>query len=230
MTHTRISILHPSYGRPSMAIDAHRQWMSACDTPEDVQYMVGLDDNDPDVDTYLKVFADTPAIVNVGPSRNVVQATNRMALSMPSTTELIVVVGDDHQPCPHWDTELLSLISGVDPHSTIRFIGVEDGRVIGDDYQWLIVTIAWYTQLGYILCPEYKFYGADSDFNLLAKSMDVVIHAPSHLLFRHLHHDLGTAVYDATYQRWDKPEEYREALAILTARRARNFDIKQIII
>jgi len=225
----RISVVHPSFGRHAMAFHRYREWMLHCDHPEYVEYLVGLDDDDPEVVNYQQMFAKDPTLfgrleINVGDSRGVIGAVNRVAAVLSPMSALIIAVSDDLSPCPHWDTELLDLIAGVDPMQTIRFIGIQDGRLTDEDFQHLFVTRAWYTRFGYLLCPEYVHFGADNDANYVAHALDAIIPA-SKLMFRHLHYDRGLSAYDATYARHRTPEAYSKASDILHARMARNFDL-----
>lgn len=225
-----ISVVHPSYGRPAQAFETYKEWLSLCVHPEDVEYLVGLDDNDPDLDQYRQLFGSESttfgrAEINVGDSRNNVQATNRLATIMSPTSELIVSIADDMSPCPRWDVELMSRLVGVDNFNTVRFIGVSDGlHGYGSDLLYLIVNRAWYNRLGYLLCPEYDGVFADNDSHQVARKLNCIINAPE-LLFQHRHYTLGLSEVDATYARNNNPLGSERNLRVYNGRSARGFDL-----
>lgn len=226
----RVSAIHPSFGRPEKAFHSYKEWMEKCAHPEDVEYIVGLDDNDPDVPLYKLMFNSEVSLfgrmeINVGDSRNIIAAVNRLATVISPSSELIVVAADDQFPCMCWDRELLSLLSGVDNFNVPKFIGVYDGvRGYNEALITLIVNRAWYTRLGYLLYPEYDGVFADNDMNEVAKKLDCIIHAP-HLLFAHRHYSIGACEFDATYARNNNPQSRSRNEAIYFGRRSRGFDV-----
>jgi hypothetical protein len=226
----RIAMIHPSFGRPTMAFDVYLEWMANCDHPEEVEYLLGLDDNDPAVEEYRQKYSSRVtqfgrAFIAVGDSRNIVQATNGIAKLMSPTTELIVSMADDEAPCPHWDTELLRLLEGVDNFKTIKFIGVSDGiHLYGPALLYLIVNRAWYTRFGYLVYPEYDGVFADNDYHNVATRLGCIIDAPQ-LLFRHRHYIVGLSEPDATYARNNNRIGSQRNLKVFLARAERNFDL-----
>lgn len=224
-----VAVLHPSFGRPYKAVDAYVKWMAQCDKPERVEYLVGLDDNDPSVEEYRSAFGSVHNFcgrleVNVGPSRNVPAAMNRLATRLSDTTELIVATADDQTPCPSWDTELLALLAGNDNFVTPRYIGVSDGVHAYGPILVFIVNRAWYTRLGYLLCPEYDGLCVDNDCREVATRLNAIIHAP-YLLFQHHHYSTGACEFDATYARNNNPKSLLRNSEIYDRRAGRNFDL-----
>jgi hypothetical protein len=212
-----------------MAFQTYKEWMANCDHPEEVEYLVGVDDNDPDVDAYRQIFGTEMTSygrmeVAVGDSRNNIQAINRIATSMSPTAELILGISDDQSPCPHWDTALLNLLVGVDNFKTPKFIGVSDGLRGYGNLLYLLVNRAWYTRVGFMVCPEYDGVFADNDYHEISKRLNCIIDAPQ-LLFQHRHYTLGMSEFDATYAKNNNPQGSERNLAVYNARAARNFDV-----
>jgi hypothetical protein len=225
----RAAIVHPSFGRPQQAYDMACEWMQATDNPEEVEYLIGLDDNDPTVELYQLLFgAGTGGFgrfeISVGGSRNAVEAINRLGTLLSSTTELIVCHADDQAPCAHWDTELFNVLAGVDNFNDVRFIGVDDGLQPYGAFLNLTVNRAWHTRFGYLLYPEYNGVFADDDMRGIAQQLNAIIHAP-HLVFQHRHYTLGVTPMDATYDRINDPAACARNEDIYMARRSRNFDV-----
>jgi hypothetical protein len=203
--------------------------MEFAEKPEEVEYLIGVDDNDPDADEYKRLFSTLSkygrVVVNVSDSRCNVEALNRLGPLMSPTTELIVGIEDDHGTCPYWDTELFKMLEGVDNFKDIRFIGVSDGmRAYGNDLLYFTVNRAWYARFGWFVYPEYTGWFADNDFHRVAERLNCIVHAP-HLVFQHRHHTLGLTPFDSTYARTDNPKSRGLNLDIYDARAARNFDI-----
>ena len=225
----KIAVVHPSFGRPSAAFQMYRMCMERCDHPEQIEYLVGLDDNDLDVAAYRCIFSTEISLfgrlmIDAGESRTNIQAINRLATRLSPTTELIVAGEDDREYPLHWDTSLLSLLEGVDNFNTPRLIGVSDGlREYGTIMQ-LIVNRGWYARLGYLLCPEYTGLVADLDFNEVATRLGCIIHAPQ-LLFLHKHYCDGHTAIDATYLRNNNERDKTLNEDIFYDRKIRNFDV-----
>ncbi len=227
----KTAVIHPSYGRPVMAFNTYNEWLNAADHPEEAEYIIGMDDNDPSISQYQSRFAITtsPAFarteINIGPSRSGVAAVNRMATVLSPTTELIVTGGDDMSPCPHWDTELMNLLKGVDNFNDPKFLSVSDGlRGYGVVYVYLIVNRAWYNKLGYMLWPEYDGMFADNDMMAVANILNAVIHAPQ-LTFQHRHYSLGLTPFDATYARNNNQVNWDKNHQVYIRRSQRHFDL-----
>lgn len=225
----RAAVIHPSFGRPQQAYDMACEWLHAADAPEAVEYLVGLDDNDPSVELYQLIFNAGAWTfgrleLSVGGSRNAVEAINRLGTRLSPTTELIVCHADDQAPCAHWDTELFNVLSGVDNFHDVRFIGVDDGLQPYGSFLNLTVNRAWHTRLGYLLYPEYTGVFADDDMRGIAHRLNAVVHAP-HLVFQHRHYTLGLTPMDATYERINDPATHARSEAIYVARTGRKFDL-----
>jgi len=201
--------------------------MGKADKPEEIEYIMGLDDNDPTVMDYLHMcHAHKFGLfqLDVSNSRNIIQALNRTTAKLSPTTQVIVGTADD-QGCPeHWDTELFKVLEKVDNFITPRFVGVSDGLYeYGTRIQQAIMNRAFYNRNGWFICPEYDGPWADNDLFEVAKRIGIV-DAP-HLLFSHRHFTQGKSELDDTYRRINNTESMERNERVFRAREARNFDI-----
>jgi hypothetical protein len=86
----KISILHPSRGRPNLALDTFRHWLYHAVNSENIQYILSVDSSDPHLPTY-KSWADPLMVINNNTSA--IEAINNAA--KVSTGDLLIVVSDD---------------------------------------------------------------------------------------------------------------------------------------
>jgi hypothetical protein len=224
----KISLLHPSFGRPEQAFRAYKEWGEAAENPGQVEYVLGLDDNDLALDEYLfwfkepeKKFARKEIIV--APTRNIVQSFNNMVLCLSKSSQLFVGTADDMSTVPYWDTKLWQVIPDMSKPSLIH---VDDGMMPFDHpyTNYLIVNRAFYERVGYLLCPEYDGVSADVDISFVARKLGAMVDAP-HLKFQHKHYCLGLAEMDPTYARHNTPEKTETNRKIFEARKERDFDL-----
>ena len=224
-------MVHASRLRSKLAIDCFKEWMGHCANPKEVQYILGVDDDDPTLNQYEGHFSDVDRltcesfILNVTDSRNGVQALNNAAKEITPTTEVIISVSDDMGCFKNWDLEIFKLLEDIDNFKEPKFIGVSDGlHPYGGTFVFYIANRAYYERFGWILCPEYDGMWADNDMTQLAKITGALIDAPQ-LLFQHKHYSLGLNEYDQIYEKTNNPREFKKNEQIFLERQKRNFDL-----
>lgn len=227
----KIALLHISRQRAGLAIDCFKEWMGNCANPKEIEYILGVDDDDPNLRQYETLFSDVDRltcesfIFNVTDSRNGVQALNNAAKEISDTTEVIISVSDDMGCFKNWDLEVLKLLEDVDNFKEPKFIGVSDGlNPYGGTFVFYLSNRAHYDRFGWVLCPEYDGMWADNDMTQLAKKTGALIDAP-HLLFQHKHYSLGLSPYDQIYEKTNNPREFKKNEQIFLDRQKRNFDL-----
>lgn len=226
----KISLLHISRQRSQLAFDCFQEWMGNCANYKEVEYILGVDDNDPTLNDYTRLFIDNKReypsfIFNVTDSRNGVQALNNAAKVISPTTEVIMSVSDDQGCFINWDVEIFKVLECIDNFKDPKFIGVSDGlNPYGGTFVYYISNRAYYNKFGWVLCPEYDGMWADNDMTKLAQKTGALIDA-SHLLFQHKHYSLGLNKYDAIYEKTNNPVEFKKNEKIFLARQQRNFDL-----
>ena len=225
----RVSLIHISFGRPKLAFECMREWMEKSKNPSEIEYFMAMDDNDPKLMEYFHQCHATvfgKFVIDVGDSRTGIQAMNRAAKTISSTSELVISVADD-MGCPmYWDEELFKVLEGVDNFKEPKYIAVSDGLTpidIGDGPKYAIVNRAFYDRLGFLQCPEYHSMYADNDYFQCGKILGI-IRAP-HLVFEHRHHSRGKGEWDDIYWRTNNLEAVAQGRKVFAERKARNFDL-----
>jgi hypothetical protein len=222
----KISIIHPSKGRPQKAVAAMRLWLAAAVNPEKIEYLLGLDGADPSLPDYIsEIPADLPVRIIIKPdNRTIIEAGNLLAKEIAETSELIVGVSDDIDPCPRWDEKLMELLAGVDNFHDPKVIRCNDGIHKWERSMILHLNHAWVNRFGWLVCPEYTGCFCDDDIVEVAKRINALIDAPQ-LVFMHRHYSVGLAEYDATYDSHNNDKDYFANKKIFEARKKRNFDL-----
>lgn len=210
---TRISLIHPSRGRPIKAASTYEFWMARAKYPERVEHILSLDFDDPTADEYKRQDK-----ITVDHNTCVVEATNQAAKL--ATGGILVYLSDDFS-CPQdWDMEIEKRLYRVDLPQLLR---------VNDGYQPMenavltipIMTRVLYEQLGYFFNPEYRSMWVDVD--LYYTCLPHMVTAPD-LIFPHLHYVTGACAKDETYTRSDK--NWDQGLKVFN-RRATQFGWKQ---
>ena len=231
-----ISVLHPTARlKPSEAfprgwLDAHDVWLSRCDHPENVEYLVGVHESR---------WADVPdrrpdAACKWGKfsfwcnhKRDcVVDQLNWLAQN--SVGKLLVGTMDDYYPPEHWDTLLL----------TATLLGAPGSGWDEEEYQlWcssgsprdseLIVAGAMtrkrYERYGWCLDPDFESMFADDWHTFVAKrdaeqGLCKLIQRFD-IQFEHRHPLLGVKRADDVYALQNRAQAYRDGEALYCKKR-----------
>ena len=187
----RITIIHPSRSRPEKSKKTIQKWFKDADRMREV--IVSLDDDDPFVSDYKNAYQMNAL---VSKNRSCVDAINNAAKLAEG--DILMVVSDDTDCFPGWDTALLKVVEG----KTDWILKTDD------DIQDWIITLpimdrAYYNRFGYIYHPDYTHMFADTYMTAVADITGRKI--KSKLLFKHLHpgHSGGKEMPDALNRRND---------------------------
>ena len=248
----RFSILHTS-ARPEKWREIYDAWLSNCDQPEDVEYVLVVDerwgfagarDQPAQVTSRIRDGrlgskpwwgasgrSQDKLVWNEG-RRCYVEGVNIAAYH--ATGDILIVVADDQFPCEHWDRQIFNIMAGrVDDEPWLFSVSTgtpgefERGIVVMP-----IMSRALYEKWGYVFYPEYESMYADNDLCEHAKQDGVLIEA-RHLMFPHKHtfaKEPQPPISFADLQKWDeayqaqnRPEAYVLGERLLKARRANKF-------
>ena len=226
----RISLLHPSYNRPSMAYHTFCNWVNNAKNPSEIEYLIGLDTNDPSCNEYQNIFSKNnielgKLLIDIDSSTCAIQALNRVASKISDCSELIVEICDDIDCFKDWDETLLKSLEGIDNFKEPKMVGTHDGlRDYGIVFTQPIMNRAAYNKLGFMIYPEYTSMFADNDFTQIARNTGWLINAP-HILFKHKHYTLGLNPLDKTYSRRNNQKEWDYNQKIYQDRAKRSFDL-----
>lgn len=214
----KISIIHPSKGRPQMALNTYENWMGKADNPNSIDYILSVD-LDGYKDYYIPFKKHLHSIrILTRENRSCIDAINNSVEFCKGG--LFVVVSDDFDCPKHWDSLLISMIATLCLNDFC--IKTQDG------IQKTLITLpildrTYYNRFGYIYNPEYIHMGCDVEFTAVAimlgryyKSLD--------LLFPHNHYSTGKMVKDETNIRND--QSYQQGDALVKERAKINFGIE----
>jgi hypothetical protein len=211
----KISLLHPSRGRPQKAFDTAWQWIDKAGMT--VEYILSLDQSDSLLSDYAVKFQNKSKIVR--DNHCVVQATN--AAAEMSTGDILVYLSDDFK-CPDNWGELI--IKEFENENRPLVLKVKDCL---QTFPAPVLTIPimnrqLYEKLGYFWHPAYKSMHVDVDLYWTTFAIGAIKNC-QHLEFPHHHYSNGKAAHDETYKRseanWD------QGLEVLKRRRLEKFKI-----
>ena len=209
----KISIIHPSRSRPSLAEATYHKWMDSAILVDDIQYILSVDTTDPDLQKYLDIKGRRENVVS--DNKTAIEAINEGARF--ASADLLIVVSDDFD-CPvGWDALLLTALGGKSD-----FVLKTD-----DGCQPWIITLpimdrAYYNRFGYIYNPAYKHLFADTEMTHVADLLGRKITLPIKFPHRHYTQD-GGQPKDAINEKNDATWAQGEAIYLAGVRN--NFEL-----
>lgn len=188
----RISIVHPSKGRPSMALQTFSKWISKA-AEDDIEYILSVDDSDIHLPDYERMLGVMVTKLVISSNQTMVEATNSGAKH--ATGDLIVLVSDDFD-CPlNWDVMLKLTASTIETPQFLIY--PDDGYSTGQRLATIpILSKPLYDRLGYIYNPVYRSMWADNDLYETCDKLGVLVPIP--IRFPHNHWTNGKRAQDMT--------------------------------
>lgn len=170
----KISIIHPSRGRPEQAIQTVKNWIDKADDKE-FEYLLICDSDDPLIYKYHQ-RTDFPVHNN---HKSAIEAINSGAKR--STGDILIIVSDDFDCPEHWDTLLLEALKG----KSDLCVKTSDG------IQPFIITLpimdrTYYNRFGYVYNPEYAHMFADLEMSCVAHGLGKYLKVD--MEFKHNHY------------------------------------------
>lgn len=210
-----ISIIHPSRSRPEMSSKTISKWINQCSDRFNFEIIVSLDVDDPNLNDYKKIYFQFHGIYAAYNNRSAIDAINNAAKI--ARGDIIMVVSDDTDCFPGWDTALLKEVKG----KTDWILKTQDG------IQKYIITMpvmdrVYYNRFGYVYYPEYKHMFCDLELTCVADLTGRKL--TSNLMFPHNHYSLGKAQKDQVSIKADATWNQGEKLFI--ERYRKSFDLK----
>lgn len=207
----KVTLIHPSRGRPEKALATATKWIRSAGV--DVEHILSLDESEPTnghgsvpgASKYITLFnGHLPEYrVTVNPNSAVVEAANHAAKI--STGDILIYLSDDFDCPDNWGPPLLNEFREDRP----LLVKVDD-CLQGFHVPVLTIPIMnrqLYNKLGYFWYPGYKSMFVDEDLYWTAKKHNALKLAP-HLKYPHNHVSTGKAPDDETYRRtaahWDQ--------------------------
>ncbi|ORT56077.1 glycosyltransferase family 2 protein [Streptomyces sp. CB03238] len=204
-----LSLLCPSRGRVDNLGFFLRSLHRTAVKPGRVEVMVYVDDDDPALPAYRRLFARAARIwprlgecrLVVGPPEGVPQAWN--ALAAQACGDLLMMANDDQVYVDHgWDTTLdnrvtqLSALHGDD----VLCLYFDDGQYTDGGRDFPIVSRTWHDVLGYFTPTLFQQWEVERWVFDIALRLDRCHPVPG-VFVEHRHYQDYKAPFDETYQR-----------------------------
>jgi len=209
---------------------AAKDFFEKCDRPQDVEYILTVDQADHDKMNcsyhHIPQFGDRLYLVNAKRPSNV-DGWNLAAAN--STGRFLITCSDDWFPPEHWDAGLLKALPCESNNELEHFPHLDGAYALDVDNSdnsnlmaFALVTRTYYERYGYLFHPDYVGLMSDQEFTDVAKRDGVVVNA-RHLKFRHLNPDSGTVEWDEVYRRHRKLEDLEYGQEVYERRKAAGF-------
>lgn len=221
----KISLLHPSHGRPAKALQTAVNWVNHAGVP--IEYILSLDTSDKTAQGRESDYCQLANYLTMGnfgyPIFNdntcVVEATNHAAKK--ATGDILLYLSDDFECFPNWGEAIIKEFADANGP---RLVKVNDGY---QPFDVKVLTIPimnreLYETLGYFWYPGYKSMFVDEDLYHTVDKLNAIHFAP-HLLFEHMHPAAGKGKNDETYQR--SAINWNQGKALFAKRKADNFPL-----
>lgn len=211
----KISLIHPTR-RPHAAKQASNKWLSCADNVDNIEYILSIDNDDPEYELYSTLFSD-PIIVTAADNKSAIEAVNRAASC--STGDLIVQISDDFDCELHWDTLLINALKDKYDYC----VKTKDG------IQRTLMTLPvldriYYNRFGYIYHEAYTHLWADNELTAVAHMLGRNIELD--ILFPHNHPITGRVAPDALNHRNNLT--LNSGMAIFNERLRNNFGLSPV--
>lgn len=201
-----IHIIHPTRSRPEKSVETINNFIRKSDQPGEVMVTVCLDDSDPSIKDYWNLYRSDCSvhwgIVQLD-NKSSVEAINngyKNSLLFDAEDQIIMVVSDDTDCFPGWDTAIFKALEG----KTDFILKTQDGI-----QSWIItfpiLDRAYYNRTGYIYHPDFEHMFCDTWMSVMA---DVTgRRVTSKLLFPHLNDSIKDDVRKKTDATWAQGEK-----------------------
>lgn len=187
----KISVIHPSYGRPELAATTAKNWLSRA--KEKIEYILCLSSVDEMGPQYADKFQKLPVTIIYSHAANMVIQMNLAATK--ATGDLIIAVSDDFD-CPQgWDELLNNSLQGktdfvVRVDDGVRHSGINSAGII----PLPIMDRVFYNRVKCIYHPEYNHFYGDEELCRIGVITGKKIELP--ILFEHVHPVTGKVKSD----------------------------------
>lgn len=199
----KISLLHPSRGRPDRAIESSKKWISLAGC--EVEYILSLDIDEPCKRQYIE--NGMPFIINN--NRSAVDAINNAAKH--STGDILMVMSDDFDCNPDWGKAIIENTNYLQDWIAKTPDGIQPWIITAP-----IMDRIYYNRFGYIYYPGYIHMFCDTELTCVADLTDRKIDLP--VRFQHNHYSTGRSKKDFINERADKSWSQGESLFLQRAR------------
>lgn len=216
----KISVIHPSRGRPEQAAKTQSEWIwrtydngyGEGEPTWEVEFITSLDNDDPSnynmIDTVIR-----------NDNKSAIEAINNAA--KVATGDILVVISDDFDCFAAWDKYLIKYLDGKSDFCAKTDDGLQPTLITMP-----IMDRVYYERYGYIYEPSYRHMFADQELTSVAIMTGKYIKLP--LLFPHNHYTTGKTPKDSINIRNDSTWVQGERL--FNERLKTNFGIENPVV
>lgn len=180
----KISVIHPSRGRPEQADKTYRKWYYSSDYRyHNIEYILSVDISDKSKYYEYKNIWN----VLVSDNKSAIEAINIAAKQAKG--DIIIVISDDTDCPEHWDTLLLQALEGKSDFCVKTDDGLQPTLITMP-----IMDRVYYERYGYVYHNDYLHLHADEELTCVALMTGKYIKIP--LLFPHNHYTTGRTQKD----------------------------------
>lgn len=205
----KISILHPSRGRPEKSLQTIKRWFDLPGKPYNIEVIISIDTDDPCKSEYYRLYTNNWPVSNLPIS--ILENKNTCAVdainyaAKTSVGDIIIVVSDDTDCPDFWYNLLIIETQGKEDFILKCMDGIQ---------KWMITMPVmdrkYYDRFGYVYYPEYRHMFCDTELSCVADLTGRRL--TSKLLFPHLHYSTGASKKDFISERADKTWQQGEDL------------------
>jgi hypothetical protein len=223
----KISVCHPTRGRPLQAAETRKKWLEAAKDPQSVEYIFGFAEDDAETRDVLGRFKHglSPAGNMDAVGGTLVQNYN--AAVRASSGKIILTIQDDLEPCLFWDELIYNALADKLNRPAVLQIG--DGYRTDDLLITFCVTRPTLAAMGHkggIVSDEYRGVFCDNEFTHRAKKRGWMV--SSDIVLRHEHPFFNPAVpTDDIYAIENSNEGYKFGLEVFKRRNPDALDSKE---
>jgi len=195
-----VTVIHPSRGRPQLALETGRKWIANSGVPEtEIEYILSLDGDDPELWNYSNKFPTLNFSTFIHPNRSAIDAINVVAQWYSKYRgepgDFLIVISDDFE-CPEgWAKSLQIIMDGKIDWILKTDDGIQDWVITLPIMDWV-----YFNRFGYVYHPSYKHAWCDTEMTLVAELVNRNTVSP--MKFKHNHYSDG-GVKDKIYERSD---------------------------
>jgi hypothetical protein len=195
-----ISIIHPSRSRPWESKQRMIDWIDKAEG-KDYEIIISLDLDDPQLSRYLHYYEGWGHLghtVISSKNRSCVDAINNAVGECKG--RMVLVVSDDTDCFPGWDTALLKVVEGKTDWCLKTADGIQD----------YIITMpcmdrAYYNRTGHIYHPDFEHMFCDTYMTCVADITGRKI--TSNLMFKHLNDTIKDDLRKRTDGTWQQGQD-----------------------
>jgi len=214
----KISVIHPTRGRPKMAAESYCRRMDAISGLHNIEYIFAIDEDDESMKGWKP---PGNAKMVMGKSRGPVDGYNRALWA--ATGDVVAQAHDDLYPPQDWDKLIVEALGDL---SLPRVLRVDDGCDANPHKPWLLTVLngsmTWFKKCGYFYWPKYPSVFCDDDISRKAEQEGSIIDA-KHIKYNHAWKQHGD---DETYKRAYADANWQEGKEVFAERESAGFPDK----